>query len=212
MADALVLHGFFRSTASYRVRIALGLKNMRWSDVSYRLREGEHRSPGYARRNPQCLVPSLEIDGETLTQSLAICEYLDETRPDPPLLPKDPLLRAKARAVAQVIACDTHPVQNLKVLRNLAALGVDEAGVTRWAKEVIDDGLAACEALITGDTGPFCFGSVPTLADICLIPQLVNARRFGTDVRWPRILAVEQTCLQLAAFQNAAPEMQPDAD
>jgi maleylpyruvate isomerase len=207
------LHGYFRSTAAWRVRIALGLKGMTAAQVSHHLRKGEQRADAYLRLNPQGLVPALVLDdGRVLTQSLAICEYLDETRPDPPLLPRDPVARAHVRAFAQVIACDVHPVQNLKVLNRLRALGHDEEQVNGWAREVIAEGLAACEALIRGEgPGPFCFGGQPTLADICIVPQLFNARRFGVDlVPLPRLLAVEAVCLTVPAFADAAPERQPD--
>jgi maleylpyruvate isomerase len=207
------LHGYFRSTAAWRVRIALGLKGMTAAQVSHHLRKGEQRADAYLRLNPQGLVPALVLDdGRVLTQSLAICEYLDETRPEPPLLPRDPVARAHVRAFAQVIACDVHPVQNHEVLNRLRALGHDEEQVNGWAREVIAEGLAACEALIRGEgPGPFCFGGQPTLADICIVPQLFNARRFGVDlVPLPRLLAVEAACLTLPAFADAAPERQPD--
>lgn len=207
------LHGYFRSTAAWRVRIALGLKGMTTAQVSHHLRKGEQRAAAYLHLNPQGLVPALVLDdGRVLTQSLAICEYLDETRPDPLLLPRDPVARAHVRAFAQVIACDVHPVQNLKVLNRLRALGHDEEQVNGWAREVIAEGLAACEALIRGEgPGPFCFGGQPTLADICIVPQLFNARRFGVDlVPLPRLLAVEAACLTVPAFADAAPERQPD--
>lgn len=200
-----VLHGFSRSSASYRVRIALNLKGMVYDDAPYALRDGEQRSPGYLARNPQGLVPTLEMEGHHLTQSLAICEYLDEIQPAPPLLPADPLGRARVRAFAQVIACDIHPVQNLKVLQRLRGMGQDEAAVTRWAQQVIEDGFDACEALIADQSGPYCFGKQISLADICLVPQLANARRFGVALRWPRLAAAEKSCLALEAFSRAAP-------
>jgi maleylpyruvate isomerase len=148
-----------------------------------------------------------------LTQSIAIVEWLEETRPEPPLLPRDPLARARVRAFALAIACDTHPVQNLKVLNRVRALGMDDAAVTAWAAEVNAEGLAACEALIRDEPGPFCFGAAPTLADICLVPQLVNARRFGADTSgWKRLLEAEAACNALPYFAAAAPERQPDAE
>ena len=209
---APVLHGYFRSTAAYRVRIALNLKQVAWRDVFHHLRHGQQRAPDYLALNPQGLVPALEWDGAVLTQSLAICEFLNEMVPEPPLLPGDAMARAKVRAFAQVIACDTHPVQNLRGLERLRAAGLDEAAVSAWARDTIADGLAACDALIVGGTGPYCFGQRVTLADLCLVPQLFNARRFGVELRWPRLLAVEAACLALPAFAAAAPERQADAE
>ena len=184
------LHGYFRSSAAYRVRIALNLKGLTAQHLPHHLRKGEQCAPAYLAINPQGLVPTLEgDDGAVLTQSLAIIEWLDETHPNPPLLPKDPLRRAKVRAFALAIACDIHPVQNLKVLARLRQLGVAEEKVTEWAAWANREGLSACEALIEGEQGPFCFGATPTLADLCLVPQLANARRFGVDVAaYPRLL------------------------
>ena len=208
------LHGYFRSSASYRVRIALGLKGLKAEQAFYHLRKGEQRSADFLKLNPQGLVPALETDnGEVLTQSLAILEWLDETHPLPPLLPKDPIERAKVRAFAMVIACEIHPVQNLLVLNNVRALGHNDAEVNEWARRTNYDGLAACESLLQGTKGPFCFGSSPTLADVCLIPQLGNARRFGADVSgFKRILEAEAACKSVQAFVDAAPEKQPDAE
>lgn len=207
-----VLHGYFRSTASYRVRIALNLKGVAHTHAFHHLRKGEQRGDAYLALNPQGLVPALETDGGVLTQSVAICEYLDETYPEPPLLPGDPWHRARVRAVALAIACDIHPVQNLKVLARLRSLGLDETQVTAWAAGVIAEGLASCDRLIADSAGRFCFGDQVTLADLCLVPQLVNARRFGVDLRWPRLLAIEANCLALPAFADAVPERQPDAE
>jgi maleylpyruvate isomerase len=208
------LHGYFRSSAAYRVRIALNLKGLSAEHLTHHLRKGEQRDPGYLAINPQGLVPTLQDDrGAILTQSLAIIEWLDEIYPSPPLLPKDPLRRALVRAFAQVIACDTHPVQNLKVLARLRELGVSEDQVTGWAAWANREGLSACETLIADETGPFCFGAAPTIADLCLVPQLANARRFGVDVgAYPRLLGAEAAAKNLQAFAGAAPERQPDAE
>lgn len=206
------LFGYFRSTASYRVRIALNLKGLPHDMAFVQLRAGEQRSPDFLARNPQGLVPALEIDGgAVLTQSLAICEYLDEVHPEPAILPADPVERAHVRSFAQAIACDVHPIQNLRVLDRLRGLGLDEEQVTGWARTVIEDGLDACDRMIAGEAGRFCFGDSVTLADICLVPQLVNARRFVVDLRWPRLLAIEAACLALPAFARATPEAQADA-
>ena len=208
------LHGYFRSSASYRVRIALNLKGLSADHLPHHLRRGEQRDPAYLAINPQGLVPTLQDDaGASITQSLAIIEWLEETHPEPPLLPKDPLRRAKIRAFAQVLGCDTHPVQNLKVLARLRQLGLPEEQVTEWAAWANREGLAACEALLAGEPGPFCFGTAPSLADLCLVPQLGNARRFGVDVAvYPRLLQAEVAAKAMTAFADAAPERQIDAE
>jgi maleylpyruvate isomerase len=208
----LRLHGYFRSTASYRVRIALNLKGLAYENVFHHLRRGEQNAPEYRALNPQGLLPALETEGSVLTQSLAICEYLEEKYPQPPILPSDPIERARVRAFADVIACDIHPIQNLKILDRLRALGVEEAAVTGWARTTIAEGLTACDTLIADRRTPFCFGDAPSLADICLVPQLVNARRFGVDLAWPRLLEIEARCLALEAFFKASPDQQPDAE
>jgi maleylpyruvate isomerase len=207
------LHGYFRSSASYRVRIALNLKGLGAEHLPRHLRKGEQRDPSYLAINPQGLVPTLQDQGTVITQSLAIIEWLEETHPAPPLLPKDPLRRAHVRAFAQVLACDTHPVQNLKVLARLRELGLPEEQVTGWAAWANREGLSACEALIANESGPFCFGDAPTMADLCLVPQLANARRFGVDVAaYPRLLKAEAAARNLKAFADAAPERQADAE
>jgi maleylpyruvate isomerase len=208
------LHGYFRSSASYRVRIALNLKGLGVDHLSHHLRKGEQCAPAFLAINPQGLVPALQDDhGDTLTQSLAIIEWLDETHPEPPLLPKDPLRRAKVRAFAMALACDTHPVQNLKILARLRELKVPEEEVTGWAAWANREGLAACETLIANEAGPFCFGATPTIADLCLVPQLANARRFGVDVAaYPRLLKAEAAAKNNKAFADAAPDRQPDAE
>jgi maleylpyruvate isomerase len=208
------LHGYFRSSAAYRVRIALNLKGLSADHLPHHLRKGEQRDPAYLAINPQGLVPTLQDDrGVVLTQSLAIIEWLNETHPEPPLLPADPLRRAQVRAFAMVVACDTHPVQNLKVLARLRELGLPDEQVTGWAAWANREGLTACEILIANEPGPFCFGAAPTLADLCLVPQLANARRFGVDVAaFPRLLKAETAAKDLKAFADAAPERQPDAE
>lgn len=208
------LHGYFRSSASYRVRIALNLKGLSAEHLSHHLRKGEQRTPDYLALNPQGFVPTLQDEGGVIiTQSLAIIEWLDETHPSPPLLPKDPLRRALVRAFAQAIACDIHPVQNLKILARLRELGIAEEKVTGWAGWANREGLIACEKLIANQAGPFCFGDAPTIADLCLVPQLANARRFGVDVAaFPRLMKAEAAAKALKAFADAAPERQPDAE
>jgi maleylpyruvate isomerase len=207
------LHGYFRSSASYRVRIALNLKGLSADHLPHHLRKGEQRDPAYLAINPQGLVPTLQDDRAIITQSLAIIEWLEETHPEPPLLPSDPLRRAHVRAFAMALACDTHPVQNLKVLARLRQLGLPEEQVTGWAAWANREGLAACEALVADESGPFCFGAAPTMADLCLVPQLANARRFGVDVAaFPRLLKAEAAAKNLKAFTDAAPERQADAE
>jgi maleylpyruvate isomerase len=207
------LHGYFRSSASYRVRIALNLKGLSAEHLPHHLRKGEQRDPAYLAINPQGLVPTLQDGGAVITQSLAIIEWLEETHPEPPLLPKDSLRRAHVRAFAMALACDTHPVQNLKVLARLRQFGLAEQQVTDWAAWANREGLAACETLIADEPGPFCFGEAPGMADLCLVPQLANARRFGVDVAaFPRLLTAEAATKNIKAFADAAPERQPDAE
>src|SRR5260370_5602266 len=208
------LHGYFRSSASYRVRIALNLKGLSADHLPHHLRKGEQRDPAYLAINPQGLVPTLQDDrGAITTQSLAIIEWLEEPHPEPPLLPKDPLRRAKVRAFAMALACDTHPVQNLKVLARLRELGLPEEAVTGWAAWANREGLAACETLIAGESGPFCFRNVPTMADLCLVPQLANAPRFGVALdAFPRPLRAEAPAKGPKASAHAAPARQPATD
>jgi maleylpyruvate isomerase len=206
----MILHGYFRSSASWRVRIVLALKGLVADQAFHHLRLGEHRLPDYLALNPQGFVPALETDdGAILTQSMAICEYLDEIAPLPPLLPGDAATRARIRAFAQVIACDIHPIQNLKILKRVAEHGIDQSD---WARRVIAEGFDALETLITDQTGPFAFGPAPTLADVMLVPQMANARRFDLPMRWPRLAAIEAACLALPAFADTAPAQQPDAE
>jgi maleylpyruvate isomerase len=205
MTEQTQLHGFFRSSATYRVKIALALKGLKFEYVSYSLRDQEQLAPAFLALNPQGLVPAVEMDGAVLTQSLAICEYLDELHPTPALLPDDALARAKVRAAAYAIACDVHPVQNLKILNRLRALGNSDDVVEMWAHTTIEEGLAAYEKLLPVDVGMFSFGDTPTLADICLVPQLANARRFGVKLNSKRILAIEAACLALEPFAPISP-------
>jgi maleylacetoacetate isomerase len=211
------LYDYFRSSAAYRVRIALNLKGIAAERAYVHLRKGEQRSEDYLRMNPQGLLPALVTDdGTVLTQSLAIIEYLDETVPSPPLLPKTAIERARVRSLAQAIACDIHPIDNLRVLRYLLnTVGVEEAQKDAWYKYWIDVGLEALEALVARDpaTGLFCHGDAPTLADICLVPQLSNARRTDLDLSpYPTLLRIDANCQALPAFADAAPSKQPDSE
>jgi maleylacetoacetate isomerase len=212
------LYTFFRSSASYRVRIALNLKGLSYEQAAIHLRRGggEQLSAAYKAINPQALVPALEDNGKMLTQSLAIIEYLEETHPNPPLLPKNPADKALVRSMALVIACEVHPIQNLRVLNYVKAnYNQTDEQVNKWAQHWIDLGLSALQEMIAAQPkrGKFCFGDAPTIADICLIPQLGNARRYGCDLsKYPAILAIEKNCNALSAFANAAPEKQPDAE
>ena len=212
------LHGFFRSSASYRVRIALNLKGLSYEQASVHLVRGggEQFAPAFRKLNPQSLVPVLEDGPLALTQSLAIIEYLDETHPRPPLLPATPVERARVRALALAIACDLHPLNNTRVLAYVAGpMGAGEDGKLTWYRHWIAEGLRPLEAMLSGDraTGKFCHGDTPGLADCCLVPQLANARRFKCDVApYPTLLAIEKNCQVLEAFQRAAPDKQPDAE
>jgi maleylpyruvate isomerase len=212
------LYTFFRSSASYRVRIALNLKGVAYEQVPIHLRRGggEQFAASYTAINPQALVPSLDDNGRLLTQSLAIIEYLEDRFPKPPLLPADPAERAQVRGMALVVACEIHPIQNLRVLVYLKNnLQQSEEDLNRWARHWIDLGLSALEQMTSSVSkrSQFCFGDSPTLADICLVPQLANARRFGCDLSaYPTLLQIENACTALPAFANAAPEKQPDAE
>ena len=211
----LKLHSYFRSSASYRCRIALNLKGLPYELAFVHLVKdgGQQLAPNYRALNPQGLLPTLEHDGRVLTQSLAIIEYLEEAWPEPSLLPGDAETRARVRAFALAIACDTGPVNNLRVLRYLKrTLGQEQAAIDAWYRHWAADGLKACEALLPAARHRYCFGERPTLADIVLIPQIYNASRFNTDLSGvPRLLAIDAACRALPAFAAAAPEAQPDA-
>ena len=212
------LYTFFRSSASYRARIALNLKGLDYEQIPIHLRRGggEQFSATYKAINPQALVPALEDQGRTVTQSLAIIEYLEERYPKPPLLPADPADRAWVRSMALIIACEVHPIQNLRVLNYLKnEHKQSDDAVNNWARHWINLGLSALDQMVLRGAQPakFCGGDVPTVADICLVPQLANARRFGCDLsRFPTLLRIESHCAALPAFANAAPEKQPDAE
>ncbi|MGD9387132.1 MAG: maleylacetoacetate isomerase [Gammaproteobacteria bacterium] len=216
-AEPVRLHGYWRSTAAWRVRLALELKGLAWSYRPVHLVRdgGEQRRPEFLRLNPQGLVPALEIDGLVLTQSLAIIEYLDETRPEPRLLPEDPAGRARVRGLAQLIASDLHPLNNLRVLQYLGGpLGIGEQGRNTWYRHWVDTGLGALETRLASEagTGRFCHGDLPGVADCCLVPQLYNARRYHCALEvYPTLLRIEAACLELDAFRSADPENQPDA-
>ena len=203
-----VLYDYFRSSASYRVRIALNLKGLAYDSVPVSLLDNAQRAPEYLRKNPQGLVPAL-LDGEQLlTQSLAICEYLEEAYPQPALLPNDAIGRARVRALALSIACDIHPLNNLRVLHRLEAqFAADQAGKDAWYQHWIQSGFEAFEQQIQSTHGQYCFGDTVTLADLALVPQVYNARRFNCDLSaYPTMLAIEQRCLALDAFARATPE------
>ena len=208
------LYTYWRSSCSYRVRIALGLKGLEWESIPVHLVKGEQRDPGYLMHNPSGFVPTLVLeDGTELVQSMAILDYLEAVHPDPALLPADPLARARVLAAAHVIAMDTQPVTNVGVVGHLkSSYGADQQGGIEWMVHFMDRNFAAFEALIAPE-GHFCFGDAPTWADICLIPQLYNAHRWGVDLsRFPRLLEIERTALALPAFDAARPENQPDAE
>lgn len=209
------LYSYFRSSAAFRVRIALNLKGLAYETVPVHLVRdgGEHRKPAYRAINPQMRVPTLELDdGTRIVQSPAILEYLEETCPAPPLLPSDPVARAHARAVAAIVACDIHPLNNSGTLAYLkAGLGQDQAAVDRWYAHWITVGFEAIEALIA--PAPFAFGDIPGLADLYIVPQVFNARRFKVSLdAFPKIRGIETACLDLEAFAAAAPHAQPDAE
>jgi maleylacetoacetate isomerase len=209
------LYTYFRSSAAYRVRIALNLKGLTSEMIPIHLQKegGLNKKPEYRAINPHMRVPALQLDsGDVIIQSLAIIEYLDEVHADPPLLPRNPVERAKVRALAQLIACDIHPLNNVGPLRYLKnQLGQEQAKIDAWYHHWIVDGFDAMEAMI--EPGPYTFGNAVTLADICLVPQVYNARRLKVSLdRFPKLVAVDAACAKLAAFDQARPENQPDAE
>lgn len=212
----LKLYTYWRSSAAYRVRIALNLKGVSFESAAINIKPGEDEQTGqdYAALNPQMRVPSLELPGgQVVGQSMAIIEWVEETYPDPPLLPADPIERARCRAFADIIACDIHPLNNLSVLADLKTrfgAGSDQTG--DWYRHWIEVGFRSLEALAQGCEGAFLFGDTPTLAEICLVPQVYNARRFDMDLSaFPRLVEVDGKCQELEAFKASAPEAQPDA-
>ena len=210
---SVTLYGYFRSTAAYRVRIALNLKGLGATWKFVHLRKGEQNAPDYLKINPAGLVPYWIDGGFSLAQSLAIIEYIDETNPLPPLLPKGPEQRAVAREIAHMVASDIHPIGNLRVLNRLNQMGVDEAARTAWSQHWIKLGFDAIEARLSQLPGPFALGDAPTLADICIVPQIFNARRFGVDLApYARIRGIDQAASQNEAFVAAEPGRQPDAE
>lgn len=211
------LIGYFRSSAAFRVRIALHYKGIKVEHASRHLRKGEQAAPDYVALNPQKLVPALVLDsGEVLTQSLAILEYLEETHPEPPLLPRDPVGRARVRALSLIVSADIHPIQNLRVMGYLREkFGQTEESAFAWSRHWIETGFDAYEATIAKDpkTGAFSHGDTPTFADLCLAPQVFNAARFKVDMaRYPTIQRIHATCMQHPAFDAAQPAKQPDAE
>ncbi|HKV13493.1 MAG TPA: maleylacetoacetate isomerase [Reyranella sp.] len=211
------LIGYFRSSAAFRVRIALNLKGIAVDQAFRHLRKGEQRAPDYAAINPQKLVPALVLDsGEVLTQSLAILEYLEETHPEPPLLPKDPVERARVRSLALIPTADIHPIQNLRVMAYLREkFGQSEEAAFAWSRHWIETGFEAYEAMVANDrcTGTFSHGDQPTMADLCLVPQVFNATRFKVDMaKYPTLQRIFDNCMKQPAFDAAQPSKQPDAE
>lgn len=215
MLTLMKLYNYFRSSASFRVRIALHLKSLPYEYIAVHLAKGENLLDTYRQIAADNLVPNMEIDGEHLNQSMAIIEYLDEMHPEPALLPKDPLGRARVRALAQSIACEIHPINNLRVLKYLTGtLGVSEDQKNTWYRHWVRDGLEAFERqLAKGPQSTYCYGNTPTLADCCLVPQIFNGKRFNVNIDGlPRTMAAFDACMKLDAFQKAQPSACPDAE
>lgn len=210
---SFVLHGYWRSGTSYRTRIALNLKGLAYTQVPVNLLKGEQNSDEFLTLNPQGLVPALEVAGTVLTQSSAIIEWLEERFPEPPLLPQQPEERAIVRVMSMTVACDIHPLNNLRVLRHLKReVGADEAAISSWTAKWIEQGFAALDAMIARHGGIFAFGDSPTAADCHLVPQIYSAERFGVDLhRFPNVAAAGKNAIAVPAIAAAAPEMQPDA-
>jgi len=210
------LYSYFRSSAAFRVRIALNLKKLEYKTAPIHLRRNDQTTANFLAVNPQGLVPALEDGSLTLIQSLAIIEYLEETYPEPPLLPSSAPDKARVRALAEIVACDIHPINNLRVLRYLIhSLGHDEAGVAAWYNHWINAGFQALEKLLAEDprTGGFCHGDVPSLADVALVPQVVNAERYRLDLApYPTIVRIFESCMKLEPFAAAHPDRQPDRE
>ena len=210
------LYTYFRSSAAFRVRIALNLKGLAYEAEYVHLAKGEHRRPEYAGRYPQALLPTLLADGHVLSQSLAIIEYLDETHPQPPLLPREAQARARVRSLSLLVACEIHPLNNLRTLQYLKrSLGQGEEQIATWYRHWIADGLAKLEAELAGSkaTGRFSHGDSPSMADCCLVPQIFNARRYEADLAsYPTVMRVFDECLRLPAFDRAQPAKQADAE
>ena len=213
MTTNLKLHSYFRSSASFRVRIALELKGLPYDYVAVHIARGDHKKPPYVDLSADTLVPLLEIDGQQLSQSMAIIQYLDDKHPTPALLPADALGRAKVRALAQSISCDIHPLNNLRVLKYLVKeLKVDDEAKNTWYRHWCREGLVAFEKQLNQlPSSAYCYGDTPTLADCCLVPQIFNAKRFDTDLSGlPRTMAAFDACMALPAFQKAQPSSCPD--
>jgi maleylacetoacetate isomerase len=209
------LYTYFRSSAAFRVRIALNLKGLAYEPVFIHLAKGEHRKPEYASVDPQALLPTLVDEGAALSQSLAIIEYLDEKHPKPALLPRDASGRARVRSLSLLVACEIHPLNNLRTLQYLKrSLGQNEEQINTWYRHWIADGLTKLEAdLGRGGTGRFCDGDTPTMADCCLVPQIFNAKRYESDLApYPTVMRIFDACMKLEAFDRAQPSKQPDAE
>ncbi|MDG1438063.1 MAG: maleylacetoacetate isomerase [Emcibacteraceae bacterium] len=211
----IILHGFWRSSAAYRLRIALNLKKIDHIQQNYALGKGEHKTDEFIAKNPQGLVPALEVDGKIITQSLTIIEYLDHMKVENRLLPTDPDERARVQSIAYSIACEIHPLNNLRVLKYLKGpLALDEESVNTWYRHWVKEEFTALEKKLSADreTGKFCHGDTPGFADTFLIPQIYNAQRFNCDLSaYPTIMAINERCLAMSEFKDAIPENQPDA-